>query len=236
MTRLNGIFLEKRKSLNCWFTFLDSSWYELSSFTLSTSSCRVMILLLATASCGDKSKQQWKQKQTSRSTGNVFEREWNVFSEVQLGVTLTSSVSFVLDFSRASTLAWRLFTDALEAVRNIILVQEAAIKWRRERERRSCWHTLAVCSTPPHNSSDPELLWSGRHWGAERSMKAKQHVMTTHLTAPPPGTKLLASWWPLLHSVKRLKWMETGITGVKDEKAALTPLHFYYCVRHLWGT
>lgn len=28
---------------------------------------------------------------------------------------LTSSVSFVLDFSRASTLAWRLLTDALQS-------------------------------------------------------------------------------------------------------------------------
>lgn len=49
---------------------------------------------------------------------------------VLLCITLTSSVSFVLDFSRASTLAWRLFTDALKTNRNIILFTSSnKVKW-----------------------------------------------------------------------------------------------------------
>lgn len=43
---------------------------------------------------------------------------------------LTSSVSFVLDFSRASTLAWRLLTDPLQ-IRNTRLVKQAAVEGGR---------------------------------------------------------------------------------------------------------
>lgn len=55
------------------FTFLDSSWYELSSFALSASSCKVMILLFATASCGGKTPEQVGKR--AKKLASMFREE-----------------------------------------------------------------------------------------------------------------------------------------------------------------
>lgn len=62
-----------------------------------------MILLLATASLRDKNTMLMKEATSWRENPSAACN------------FLTSSVSFVLDFSRASTLAWRLLTDALQS-------------------------------------------------------------------------------------------------------------------------
>ena len=81
-----------------------------------------MILLFATASCWDKrsaNSSSYKHLcSEAEMADDIFNKKvfvWNLNAllGVQLWTGRTSSVSFVLDFSNASTLAWRLFTDAL---------------------------------------------------------------------------------------------------------------------------
>lgn len=113
---------------------------------------------------GEVNKEYQQQCREAGRPKDILKLMWNAFFEVHLRIMLTSSVSFVLDFSRASTLAWRLFTDALSTDRKIVTSLSRRNKMNREDERWSLWQTLDVCSAPPHNSSDRELLWSDRRW------------------------------------------------------------------------
>ncbi len=150
------------------FTFLDSSWYELSSFTLSTSSCKVMILLFATASCGDKNQQRVLQiKNGSCCAEEQKERtrvcaEWNALVKVQLWMTHLFCQLCVGLFQSVHLGLQVIYWSTTNRQKDHISHQLNNAGQGEERHR--LWQTLNVCSAPPHNFSDRELLWFDRHW------------------------------------------------------------------------